>query len=380
MKNSKIEWCHHTLNLWWGCIEVHAGCDNCYARILAHRYGYDVWGKNSLRREIKSWEAKLKEFQRLAQASGETHRVFIGSMMDIFEKPQPIIGKDYTTSALRDKLFLELVPQCPNLEFLLLTKRPSNINKYIPEAWKTNPPSNVIFGTSPVNQETADMLVPQLLEVKGRRFLSVEPQLDHVDLKPWLKEIGQVIVGGESGHGKRPFNPDWARFLRDQCKAAGTPFFMKQWDKIKEIPEDLMIREFPVINNHKNNNQKSTEMKTSPKKNAMKEIVSKLSPFKKEIGEALINGENPEALAIRLAEKRAMPVPTAQAYVTMVRKLFDKLETEAPRSQRNKLPIKEEVTYDTAKKESDVQHVTIDAQEGDVTTIKFEITINLKNI
>lgn len=38
-----------------------------------------------------------------------------------------------------------------------------------------------------------------------------------------------VIAGGESGKGARPVHPDWIRSLRDQCAAAGTPFFFKQW-------------------------------------------------------------------------------------------------------------------------------------------------------
>jgi hypothetical protein len=50
---------------------------------------------------------------------------------------------------------------------------------------------------------------------------------------------------GESGPGKRPFDPDWARSVRDQCREAGMPFFMKQIDKVREIPSDLLIREFP---------------------------------------------------------------------------------------------------------------------------------------
>jgi protein gp37 len=54
-----------------------------------------------------------------------------------------------------------------------------------------------------------------------------------------------LICGGESGPGKRPFDPDWARAVRDQCRDAGVPFFMKQIDKVREIPPDLMVREFP---------------------------------------------------------------------------------------------------------------------------------------
>ena len=131
--------------------------------------------------------------------------------------------------------------------FLLLTKRPSNINKYIPDAWKVTPPRNVMFGTSPVNQATANTLITQLLEVKGKKFLSVEPQLDEVTLTPWLKNksIHWVIQGGESGPKKRPFKTDWARKLRDECKATNTPYFFKQIDKVQPILADLMIRQFP---------------------------------------------------------------------------------------------------------------------------------------
>lgn len=286
-ENSKIEWTHHTANLWWGCTEVHGGCDNCYARVLSHRWGQELWGNDVPRREIKSVWKDLNRYQKMAAAAGEIHRVFVGSMMDIFEKPMPLIdtnGKKVMinvptdhgprmmpvdTGVLRDNLFDFITDgHFPNLIFLFLTKRPSNINKYIPPRWKTDCPENVMFGTSPVNQETADKLIPQLLEAPGRKFLSVEPMLgpiskplfeqhsltgfwfinsDYMNVGASVKGTGidWVICGGESGSGKRPFNTDWARQLRDQCKAAGVAFFMKQIDKVQEIPEDLMIREFP---------------------------------------------------------------------------------------------------------------------------------------
>ncbi len=55
-----------------------------------------------------------------------------------------------------------------------------------------------------------------------------------------------VINGGESVHHKRPFDNDWAILIREDCKAKGVPFFFKQIDKIQVIPEDLMIKEFPI--------------------------------------------------------------------------------------------------------------------------------------
>lgn len=195
-ENSKIEWTHHTVNLWWGCTAVHAGCDNCYAETLANRWGKDVWGNENPRRATKSWTQDLDKYQAKAAALGQIHNVFIGSMMDIFEKPMPLVdykgnqptghvpNKPFYTGMLRDLLF-DLISRgkYSNLMFLFLTKRPSNINKQIPEAWILNPPANVMFGASISDQETADTILPQLLKVKGNRFLSIEPQLGQIDIK-----------------------------------------------------------------------------------------------------------------------------------------------------------------------------------------------------
>lgn len=264
-KNSKIEWCRHTANLWWGCVMVHLGCWNCYALGLARRYGNDIWGNDKPRRMIKNVWSNLKKFQKEAEKANEIHRVFVGSMQDIFEKTMPLVdhlgipyqeGIDeyWNTGQLRDKFFNEVVPNSPNLMFLLLTKRPSNINKYIPESWKENPPKNVMFGASPVDQKTANKLIVQLSKVNGKRFISVEPQLEKIDLmakandgtdRVLLDMVDWVINGGESGGNKRPFDCDWARLIREDCNLKDVPYFFKQIDKIRAIPEDLMIREFP---------------------------------------------------------------------------------------------------------------------------------------
>lgn len=257
MENSKIEWTHHTANLWWGCTEVHAGCDNCYARVFSNRWNDKLWGNDVPRKEIPSVWKNLAKFQNHAKESGEMHRVFVGSMMDIFEKPMPVIDKagnlipSTDTGELRRMLFADITAGLyPNLIFLFLTKRPSNINKYIPEEWLSKAPDNVMFGTSPVDQKTADTLIPQLLKVNGKRFLSVEPQLDSINIQGHLfhNHIDWVIQGGESGHHKRPFNLDWAYYLKQQCHDTMTPYFFKQIDKVQAIPEDLMIRQFPVHN------------------------------------------------------------------------------------------------------------------------------------
>lgn len=264
-KNSNIEWTHHTVNLCWGCTKVHEGCDNCYALSQSKRYGFDIWGNDKPRRKINNVWKELAKYQKEAKKLGEVHRIFVGSMQDIFEKSMPLVdhkgnlllegeSEFWNTRQLRDKFFNEVVPNSPNLIFLLLTKRPSNINKYIPESWKSNPPKNVMFGTSPVNQETSEKLIVQLSKVNGKRFLSIEPQLEKIDLmvkandgtnRVLIDMVDWVINGGESGHHKRPFDCNWARIIRDDCKTKDVPFFFKQIDKIQPIPEDLMIREFP---------------------------------------------------------------------------------------------------------------------------------------
>jgi protein gp37 len=251
-QDSKIEWTHHTANLWHGCAKVHEGCDNCYAEALAKRFGNDVWGADKPRKEIKSFFTDLAKYQKLAAQAGEVHRVFVGSMMDIFEKPMPLIdskGEQYlrvNTGVKREEFLANIsLGLYPNLMFLLLTKRPSNINKYIPESWLDNPPENVMFGTSISTQANADKLIPQLLQVKGKRFLSVEPQIESINIEKYLGGIDWVIQGGESGAGKRPFITGWAYYLKTQCENAGTPYFFKQIDKVQAIPDDLMVRQFP---------------------------------------------------------------------------------------------------------------------------------------
>lgn len=257
-QDSKIEWTDHTNNLWWGCTKVHEGCDHCYAETLSKRWGHNVWGNDVPRKLMKNWFNDLNKFQKEAKETGQMRRVFVGSMMDIFEKPMPLINHKgellaINTGNVRDEFFAWIDNGAwPNLQFLLLTKRPSNINKYIPGLWLAFPPENVMFGTSPVNQKTANKLIPQLLEVIGKRFLSVEPQLGPINFKEvptniskhWMG-IDWVIQGGESGHGKRPFNLDWAYDMQKQCAAAGVPYFFKQIDKIKPVPADLMNRQFP---------------------------------------------------------------------------------------------------------------------------------------
>lgn len=266
-QNSKIEWTNHTVNLWWGCTKVHAGCDHCYAETLSNRWGNNLWGKASPRKEIKSAFSDLDKYQRLAKKAGEVHRVFVGSMMDIFEKPMPLIvnkgvNRLFKTDVLRNGLF-HLIDQglYPNLFFLFLTKRASNIMTMIPFHWRYVPPMNIMIGVSISDMKSLNLL-HKLVNYPGYKFISLEPQIESVDLDAklviqttassklelhLLKQIHWVIQGGESGHHKRPFNIEWAREVRDICNKYNVPYFFKQIDKVQPIPDDLMIRQFPRL-------------------------------------------------------------------------------------------------------------------------------------
>lgn len=259
MKDSKIEWCDHTANLWWGCVGVHRGCDNCYAERIAGLAGVR-WGHNTQRLEQPKVWHRLIDFNKIAQKERKVQKVFVGSMMDIFEKPMSVVGHDgilreYKTDYLRDILFEEFIPQNKGIMFLLLTKRPGLINRSIPASWLDSPPDNVMFGASVVDEASAYQVATAFEVVNGRKFLSVEPQLEALDFSiggpfgNFIKSVDWVIQGGESGPKRRPFDLAWADKMREACREAGVPYFFKQIDKVTPVPDSMMVREFPAMHN-----------------------------------------------------------------------------------------------------------------------------------
>ncbi|MFL6621252.1 MAG: DUF5131 family protein [Sulfurifustis sp.] len=220
-KNSKIEWTHHTFNPWWGCTKISPACDNCYAESWAVRLGLDLWGARKSRRFFSEahWEEPRRWNQEAAE-EGIRRRVFCASMADVFENRREL-------NSWRDKLWT-LIQETPWLDWLLLTKRPSLIGRYAP--WADTWPKNVWLGTTVESQRIAKQRLPNLVEHPAVvRFISCEPLLGVLDLRPWLSSLSWVIAGGESGPRARPMNPAWVRELRDQCLSAGVPFHFKQW-------------------------------------------------------------------------------------------------------------------------------------------------------
>lgn len=299
MKNSSIEWCDHTFNPWIGCEPVSEGCRNCYAAALNNRFkngtaelrgGRAVFNGTVRRTSASYWKQPLAwNRQHVCDSCGEFSNIMAiaGNLgkcpkchADAMRQPRVFCASmaDWLHEAVPDEWLadlLDLIRQTPNLDWLLLTKRPENFERRLVaamesvvgnldlESWiyawigqRKNPvlverepkaPRNVWIGTTVEDQAAADARIPALLKIPAAvRFLSCEPLLGAVDISTSLPDsvrmdgrrnsdwsgdrfVDWVIAGGESGAKARPMHPDWARGLRDQCVAAGVPFFFKQW-------------------------------------------------------------------------------------------------------------------------------------------------------
>ena len=166
-----------------------------------------------------NWKLPLK-WNALAIAETTRKRIFCASMADVFENRTDLIKP-------RERLF-ELIKQTPMLDWQLLTKRPQNIEKLIPEF---NLP-NVWLGTSAEDQERWNERVSVLMSLPATiRFVSAEPLLGPIDMNGIFPEW--LIVGGESGHGARPMEKSWVESLQKQSEGK-TAFFFKQWGGVRK--------------------------------------------------------------------------------------------------------------------------------------------------
>ncbi|MEO1093062.1 MAG: phage Gp37/Gp68 family protein [Pseudomonadota bacterium] len=225
--NSKIEWTTHTFNPWWGCLKVSPACKHCYAEAWSRRTGQRVWGANAPRRFFgdKHWAQPLK-WNKEALYAGLRPRVFCASMADVFEDRPDL-------DVWRERLWT-LIADTQALDWLLLTKRPELVTAKVP--WVDQWPRNVWLGTTVENKHWAERRLPEIARVPARvRFISAEPLLGPVNLRPWSATIHWVIAGGESGPKARPSSPSWFRGLQDQCVAANIPFHFKQWGDWKPV-------------------------------------------------------------------------------------------------------------------------------------------------
>lgn len=252
MGSTKIEWADTVWNPVTGCSKVSEGCRNCYAermaKRLAGRCGYPADEPFSVRPHTERFDEPLHW--------RKPRRVFVCSMGDLFHNDVPLWHID--------RIF-QMMSECQKHTFMVLTKRPHKMQWVLEETehgrrikarWAL---PNVGLGVSVEDQPTADLRIPILLDTPAAwRFVSYEPALGPVDFSQWVFSaevirrydeviarfvmkfpppgpIGRpvrldwVIAGGETGPGARPAHPDWFRSVRDQCQAAGVPFFFKQW-------------------------------------------------------------------------------------------------------------------------------------------------------
>lgn len=251
---SPIEWTDATWNPIRGCTRVSPGCMNCYAERVAIRFsgkGQAYDGLAKITNGHPQWTGKVAFMEKhLADPLKwkEPRRIFVNSMSDLFHEG--------VSDETLQKIF-KVMCEAKRHTFQILTKRPQRMLEFLsrwdsmtrdfgplyPNTW---PQNHVWLGVSVENQKAADERIPLLLQTPAAvRWVSAEPLLGPVDLANFITcqcpgtgehcqsclsgGLNWLVVGGESGPGARPMHPDWARSLRDQCKAAGVPFFFKQW-------------------------------------------------------------------------------------------------------------------------------------------------------
>lgn len=222
-----------------GCTPCSPGCKHCWALAMERRF-YST--------ECKGFDGRRKVGTHPERLDIPLKR----KKPTVFACWNDLLHEDVPQGFIWDAL--EIMAQASWHIFLLLTKRPKRLLtiRPFPKPYLSNAP-NIWLGCTVCNQAEADEKIPILLQIPAAvRFLSIEPMLGPVKISKYLcspascedwglchgnhrnicsqsGKIGWVVLGGESGPGARPMNPDWVRSVRDQCVSAGVPFYFKQW-------------------------------------------------------------------------------------------------------------------------------------------------------
>jgi protein gp37 len=296
---TSIEWTDATWNPWHGCHKVSQGCKECYMFREKKMYGQDpnvVVRSKTKFREPLSWK--------------DPRMVFTCSWSDwLIEE----------ADAWREEAY-DIIRRTPHLTYQILTKRIERATGH----WPMPPFPHVWLGVSVENQETADERIPLLLNTPAAiRFVSYEPALGPVDFvgrpvsgsdktrRNWLTgefahvpfrshtqagsmivrtkpKLDWLIVGGESGPNARPPHPQWFRDVRDQCQAAGVPFFFKQFGEWAPWKPDLGGR--MVYVNHEGIVYPPDPLASQPKSHLNDASATPMVKVGKKKADALLDG------------------------------------------------------------------------------------------
>lgn len=228
MTRSGIEWTEATWNPIAGCTVLSPGCTNCYAMRMAARLTAMGQGKYAETTRMSGgrpkWTGRINLDHNaleipLKWLSGRM--IFVNSMSDLFHEDVP----DYFLNRI-----FSVMKSTPHHIYQILTKRSDILrNKYKDLPW----PPNVWMGVSVESASYIDRIDDLRRTPAAIKFLSLEPLLGPLGSID-LSGIDWVIVGGESGPGARPMNPEWVREIRNQCLDHGIAFHFKQWGGINK--------------------------------------------------------------------------------------------------------------------------------------------------
>lgn len=211
-ERSTIEWTDSTWNPVTGCNKISPGCKHCYAETFAERWRGIPGHPYEQGFDLRLWPDRLE----LPLAWKRPRTIFVNSMSDLFHEKVPF--------AFIQRVF-QTMERASWHTFQILTKRSERLAEVASDLdW----PPNVWMGVS-IETAAYQWRADQLRMVPAAvRFLSLEPLLGPLAALE-LAGIHWVIVGGESGPGARPIDAKWVRDIQKQCRAAGVPFFFKQW-------------------------------------------------------------------------------------------------------------------------------------------------------
>lgn len=228
-ENSKIGWTDHTHNFWQGCNKVSPECKRCYIDGIMRRAGREPFGGPM---RTVDWKNPVK-WQRRAERNGRRLRIFTCSMSDFFHP-----GADHWRPAAWD-----VIRACPDLDWLVLTKRPELIENRLPDDWGDGY-ANVWLGVT-CGISTSLGRVEILKHIPARlRFVSAEPLLGPIDFGPHLDgSIHWIITGCEQAgkNKRRPMDIGWVRDIDQQCRNAGIAHFFKQRYEGTQITHDGLL-------------------------------------------------------------------------------------------------------------------------------------------